>query len=137
MLESKFSPSWNKSVQPRKQRKYRYEAPLHLKQKFMHINLSPELRGKYGKRNLQIRKGDKIKILRGQFKKRDGKVERVSLKAEKVFVTGIEVIKKDGTKTLFPLAPSNLMIMDLDLGDKKRKQKLEKNKSVTLEKDKT
>ena len=128
MLDSKFSTGWNRSVQPRKQRKYRYEAPLHLRQKFMHVHLSPELRVKYGKRNLQIKKGDKIKVLRGQFKKRDGKVEKVNLNAEKIFVTGIEVIKKDGTKILFPLTPSNLMITDLELGDKKRKQKLE-NKS--------
>ena len=137
MQNHKFSRTWNQSSQPRKQRKYRYEAPLHLRQKFLHVHLSPELRVKYGKRNLQVKKADKVKVLRGQFKKKEGKVERVNITAEKVFVTGIEVIKKDGTKTLFPLNPSNLMIMELDLADKKRKQKLEKNKSITLEKDKT
>jgi len=41
-----------------------------------------------------------------------------------VFVTGIEKIKKNGSKFLVSLAPSNLMITELNLKDKKRKAKL-------------
>ena len=131
MVKNSFSKTWKKSTQPRKQRKYRYNAPLHIKQKTVHVHLSPDLRKKYGFRNVQIKKGDKIKVLRGKFAKKEGKVERVSLKQEKVYVTGIEVIKKEGTKLPVPLTPSNLMIIDLDLSDKKRKAKLEsKTKSV-------
>ena len=125
-----FSTSWNRSIKPRKQRKFRYNAPLHVKQKLMHVHLSPELRKKYGKRCLELRSGDKIKVLRGQFKKKEGKVEKISLKRERVLVTGVEVIKKEGTKLLFPLRASNLMITDLDLNDKRRKQKLEQNKKA-------
>lgn len=124
----KFSATWKKSIQPRKQRKYRYNAPLHLKQKFMHAHLSPGLREKYSTRNVQLRTGDKIKILRGQFKKKEGRVEKIGLKRERVFVTGIEKIKKDGTKLLAALHPSNLMITELNMEDKKRKQKLEELK---------
>ncbi|MEK6938880.1 MAG: 50S ribosomal protein L24 [Nanoarchaeota archaeon] len=129
MTEKKFSTAWNGSVNPGKQRLYRYNAPLHIQQKFMHTHLSKELRQKYGVRNLQLRVGDKIKILRGQFAKKEGKVERVILKRERVIVTGIENIKKDGTKLPFPLHPSNLIILDLNLEDKKRKNKLSSDKS--------
>jgi large subunit ribosomal protein L24 len=94
----------------------------------VHVHLAKELRHKYGKRNTQLRTGDKVKILRGQFAKKEGKVERIDLKRERVFVTGIELIKKDGTKILSPLEPSNLMIIDLTLDDKKRKHKLEEHK---------
>lgn len=128
MAEKKFSRVWKESVNPSKQRLYRYNAPLHIQQKFMHTHLSKELRQKYGVRNLQLRVGDKIKILRGQFAKKEGKVERISLKRERVIVTGIENIKKDGTKLPFPLHPSNLIIVDLNLEDKKRKNKLSSNK---------
>lgn len=113
------------SIQPRRQRKHRYDAPLHLKQKFMHVHLSPELRKKYSFRNIQLKKGDKVKILRGQFKKKEGKVDRINLKQERVFIIGMEKVKKEGSKLLVPFHPSNLMITELTLDDKKRKAKLE------------
>ncbi len=127
MNSTSFSTTWKGSIQPRKQRKYIYNAPLHVRQKLVHVHLSGELRQKHGTRSVQLRKGDKVKILRGQFAGKEGKVERLSLKRGKVFITGIEQIKKDGSKLPFPLQPSNLMITVLELQDKKRKQKLEKN----------
>jgi len=125
MNRKKFSVTWKGSTQPRKQHKYRYNAPLHLKQKFMHSHLSAELRKKHQLRNVQLRTGDKVKVLRGTHRKQEGKVERINLKKEQVFVTGIEKIKKDGTKLLVSFHPSNLMITLLNLDDKKRKQKIE------------
>lgn len=131
-----FSTAWKSSTQVRKQRKYSYNAPLHLRQKKAHVHLSPALRQKYGFRNIQVRKGDKVKVLRGSHHKKEGKVERVILKQNRVFITGVETIKKDGTKVLFPLLPSKLMIMELDLNDKMRKQKLEsKQKTASAAKD--
>ena len=126
MVKNNFSKGWNRSIQPRKQRKYRYNVPLHLKQSMLGVHLSADLRKKYGKRTIRVRKGDKVRILRGQFKRKEGKVERVDVKKEKVFVTGIEIVKKEGAKILHPLVPSNLMIIEMNLDDKKRKQKLEK-----------
>ena len=72
-----------------------------------------------------MRKGDKVKILRGNFKGKTGVVERILSKKEKVYLNGIEVIKKDGTKQLVPLNASNLLITQLNMDDKKRKLKLE------------
>lgn len=117
---------WKRSKQPRKQRKYRYNAPLHIKSKFLASHLSKELRKKYNKRNATVRKGDKIKILRGQFKGKVGKIDRVDLKRTKVYITGIEIAKKDGTKTFYPIHPSNLLITELNLDDKKRVKTLER-----------
>jgi large subunit ribosomal protein L24 len=125
MVKNSFSSAWKSSTQVRKQRKYRYNAPLHIKQKLVHVHLSKPLREKYAIRNVQVKKGDKVKVLRGQFNKKEGKVERVDLKKEKVYVTGIEIIKKDGSKLVQSLHPSNLILVDLNLDDKKRKQKLE------------
>ena len=62
--------------------------------------------------------------MRGQFKKKEGKIERVDIKRERVYITGIERIKKEGTKLLVAFSPSNLMITELDLNDKKRKEKV-------------
>ena len=84
------------------------------------------MREKYGKRATSVRKGDKVKIMRGKFKKHEGKVERLDLKKSLVFVNGAESTKKDGTKKLLPLDPSNLMITELNLDDKLRQQTLER-----------
>lgn len=137
MTQKDFSTAWKSSTQPRKQRKYNYAAPLHLKQKELHVHLTPELRKKYGLRKVRVRKGDTVKIVRGQFAKKEGKIERVDLKRTRVFVVGAEMIKKDGSKVRYPLHPSNLLILELDLGDKKRRAKVERqHASSTLSKKK-
>ena len=118
-----FSNKWIRSRQTRKQRKYRSNAPLHLRQKFMRVSLAKDQRKAH--RSLGLRTGDKVRIMRGQYKGKDGKVERVDLREERVYVTGIEMAKKDGSKTLYPIHPSNLMIESPVLDDKKRKQKVE------------
>jgi len=121
-----FSTEWKSSSKPKKQRKYRLNAVLHVKQKFMHSHLSKELVKKHGKRSMGLRKGDKVKILRGQFKKHEGKVERIDMKNTRVFVNGTESVKKDGTKKLLGMNPSNLMITELSLEDKSRQKIIER-----------
>ena len=120
-----FSKTWKSSKKPRKQRKYRASAPLHVKQKFVHSHLSKDLMKKYGKRSIGLRKGDKVKIMRGQFKKLEGKIEDIDLKRTRIFVRGVETTKKEGTKKLIALHPSNLMITELNLDDKFRQKSLE------------
>lgn len=125
-MKSIFSITWKRSKQPRKQRKYRYNAPLHTKRNFLSIHLSKELRTKYKKRSIPVRKGDTIKVLRGQFRKKTGKISKVDYNSIKVYIEGIEVIKKDGNKVQYPISPSNLMITTLKLDDKKRIALLER-----------
>ncbi len=124
-MKKKFSTSWKSSKQPRKQRKYKANAPLHLKKKFVSVNLSKDLRKKHGKRNLAIKKGDVVKVMRGKFKKKQGKVLSVKLKMQKITIEGIQVTKLDGSKVNVNLRPSNLQIIELNLEDKKRLKKKE------------
>jgi len=125
-MKKKFSKAWKSSKQPRKQRKYRANAPLHIKRKMIASHLSKELREKYKRRSFPVRKNDVVKILRGSFKGKQGKVSKVDTKKMKVYVEGIVRTKKDGTKVPVPLDPSNLMIVSLNLEDKKRVKALER-----------
>jgi large subunit ribosomal protein L24 len=120
-MKQKFSTSWKASKQPRKQRKYRANAPLHLRKEFVSINLSKELRKKVGKRNLPAKKGDKVKIFVGKFKGKTGKILIVNLKTSKIIVEEIQVKKQDGSKANVKLQPSNLQI--IELADRKFKDK--------------
>lgn len=115
-----WSSAWKSSKKPKKQRKYARNAPKHVKSKQAGSHLSSDLRKKQGKRSMRVRKGDKVKVMVGTFKGKTGKVERIDTRKQRVFVTGIELLKKDGSKTMYPIKPSNLMIQELDLSDKKR-----------------
>ena len=117
---------WKSSKQPRKQRKYLANAPLHIKKKLMSVNLSKELRKKYSKRSIPLRKKDVVKIVRGKFKGKKGKVMKVILKAQKVEVEGIQIKKQEGSKVNIRLRPSNLQITELNVEDKKRNKALSK-----------
>ena len=112
--------AWKSSKRPSKQRKFRHNAPLHLRRRFMRVHLSADLKLKEKMRNAPVRAGDRIKMIRGDFKGSEGKVERVDTKAYRVFVSGIERQKKDGTKALVPIAPANMMIIELNKEDKRR-----------------
>lgn len=122
-MKAKFSHSWKSSKQPRKQRKYVFNMPLHLKGRLLGVHLNPALRKKYGMRSIRVRKGDKVKVMKGQFKGKVGKVESVNTTRRKIIIAGMQFTKKDGTKAVYPLAPANLMIEELDLSDKRRLEK--------------
>ena len=123
-MKANWAKSWIGSIRPNKQRKFRFNAPLHIKQKFVSVHLSSELRKKHGRRSVGVRTGDKVWVLRGQYKKKTGKVNKVELRRQRVYIDGIENVRKEGTKSFVALQPSNLMIVELDLSDKKRKAKL-------------
>ena len=123
-----WSKDWNNSKKPKKQRKYRKNAPLHIKRKFCGSHLAKELRQKYNCRSMVIKNGDKVTIARGQYKGQKGKVEEVDIKKQIIFISGIESQKKDGTKVRCPINPSNVIINELNLEDKKRNQILERKK---------
>ena len=108
------------SIQPRKQRKALYTAPLHIRRKIMSANLSKELRADIGKRSLPIKVGDKVQVVRGDFKGHEGKVESIDAKRYKVTVEGVTLSKPDGNAVLLPIHPSNLMIIEADLKDERR-----------------
>jgi len=115
-----------KSKQPRKQRKFLYNAPLHLRHKIMSATLSKELRQKYGVRNLPVRTGDKVRIMRGDYKGVEGKVVEVDLKRYRIYVEGVTLKKINGTEVFYPIHPSNVMIVELNLDDERRKKIIER-----------
>jgi large subunit ribosomal protein L24 len=119
-MKQKFSKHWKASKRPSKQRKYSANAPLHIKRKLLSVNLSKELRKKYSKRNISVRKGDEIKVMRGKFKNKQGKIISIDVKTSKIKIDTIMIKKQDGSKVNVKIHPSNLQIIGLNLDDKKR-----------------
>ena len=119
-----------RSSQPRKQRKAYFNAPLHIRQKFMTAPLSPELKEKLGIKRLPVRKGDVVRIMRGDWKGHEGKVVRVDLKRVRIYVEGVTIKRADGTPRYYPIHPSKVMIVKLDLSDKKRQEIIERKRKA-------
>jgi len=121
---------------PRKQRKLLHNAPAHVRHKLMGAPLSKELAASKGARTLPVRKGDTIRIMRGDHSGFEGKVSRIDLKRYRIFVEGLTREKVDGTNIFVAVHPSKVVIRSLNLDDKwrkaivDRKQKLELPKKV-------
>jgi large subunit ribosomal protein L24 len=121
------------SKQPRKQRRAYYNAPLHKRQKLVSAPLSPELRERYGVKTLPVRKGDKVRIMRGDFKGHEDKVVKVDLKRVALYIDGVVIKKADGTQVFRPIHPSNVMIIDLNLDDDWRRKIIERRAKRRVE----
>lgn len=110
------------SIQPRKQRKARYSAPMHARRKFVHVHVSKELRAKLGitRRSLLIHKGDKVRLRRGDDAGKTGNVMEVDYSDAVIYVEGIVSKTAKGTEKMRPVQPASLEIMDGDFAKKDR-----------------
>jgi large subunit ribosomal protein L24 len=122
-----------KTIQPRKQRKRLFQAPLHIRYKQFSAPLSPELKASHNTRSVPVRVGDTVKIVRGDRKGFEGKVTQVDRQKYKIFIEGITREKVDGSTLHIPIHPSKVMITNLNIDDKWRKQALERKTKERLE----
>ena len=120
-----WSRHWNSSKKPSKQRKYRDNAPQHVKDKLVSANVSPELREELGTRSISLRTGDRVKVMRGDDSGAAGIVSNIDRDNEKVYINGIEVEKVDGTMREKALRASNLQVQALNIEDERRLEKYE------------
>lgn len=121
------------SSKPSVQRKALYNMPLHLRHKLFNAKLSKELVEKYGVKRLPVRVGDVVRIMRGDFAGHEGKVVNVDLKRVRIFVEGAQIKRSDGTPVYYPIHPSKVMIVKLDLSDKYRLKIIERRKGSSME----
>lgn len=130
-MKNKFSPSWQSSMQIRKQRKYRANAPNHIKRKFMSSALDDKLKEKYSRNSIEVRKGDEVKVFRGKFRNKQGKVSVVDIKNSRIQIDGLQRSKKGSEKVQTWFHPSKVKIITLNDSDNRRlKHKKEKEKNA-------
>ena len=114
------------ATKPRTQRRNLYNLPLHKRRKQVSAPLSKELKKEHQKNSLPVIKEDVVKIIKGEYKGKKGKVTGVNLKKYKIYVEKITVKKPDGKEKHIPISPSNVIITELNLKDEKRKQILKR-----------
>jgi large subunit ribosomal protein L24 len=113
------------SKSPRKQRRRIRKGPIHSHKNLLKCRLDEFLQEEYGIRSLVLRKGDLVRIMRGQFRDTEGKVVGVDYGKVRVYLENATTTKADGKEVQVPIHPSNLMLVKLELDDD-RKRILEK-----------
>lgn len=123
-------------LRPSKQRKMLYQSPAHRLRKLMSAPLSKDLRKSQGRRNYPVRKGDTVKILRGDFAGIEGKITKVDTHRQRIFVEGVTREKVAGTSTNVSVNSSKVRITKLNLDDKWRAESIKpiESKRTTEEK---
>ncbi|EHK01987.1 50S ribosomal protein L24P [Candidatus Haloredivivus sp. G17] len=118
-----WSREWNSSTNPTKQRKYRENAPMHVKDKLVSANLNETLREELGTRNLPVKIGDRAEVMRGDERGAEGIISNIDREEEKLYINNLDRQKTDGTVKEIALRPSNVQLQALNLEDPDRIEK--------------
>ncbi|MCY0882501.1 MAG: 50S ribosomal protein L24 [Acidianus infernus] len=114
------------SSKPSKQRKILFNAPYHLRRKMLTAMVSEEITKEYGIKRIEVKKGDTVKVMRGDNIGFEGKVAQVNTKTGRIAIEGLTRKKADGTPVYIWIHASKVMITKLDLSDNKRKASIER-----------
>ena len=126
-----------KSKQPRKQRLARYNAPLHRRRVEMSapvdnaLRLKQEANNVFYPRSMPVRVGDRVIIVRGEGRVKSGaktghKIAKIDRRKRKIYLENHTYFKSDGTELQRPIDPSNVVIINPDWTDLKRRKILDR-----------
>src|ERR671919_1793864 len=114
--------------------------PKHQRDKMVGAVLEESLRKQYGRKNIRVVKGDSVRVMRGEYKGVEGKVEKVNTEHATFHIEGVQREKIRGGQVKVPIHSSNVMVISLNLDDDYRSSKLQganKAGSEPLEKKET
>jgi large subunit ribosomal protein L24 len=114
---SKLSPH-----SPRRQRKAVYGASTFERRILMTVPLSRELRRRFHRRSVPLRKGDTVRVMSGSFVGREERVAKIDRRGYSVTLDNVTL--KTGEAKLKPLAikTSHLVLTRLNLADAWRRR---------------
>ncbi|HWS20235.1 MAG TPA: 50S ribosomal protein L24 [Nitrososphaera sp.] len=99
--------------------------PKHQRDKMLGAVLDDTLRNQYGRKNIRVVKGDSIRVVRGEYRGVEGKVEKVNTENSTFHIEGIQREKIRGGQVKVPIHSSNVMVISLNLDDDYRSSKLQ------------
>lgn len=113
-----------RSTQPRRQRKALYTATTFERRRRMAVPLSKELRTRYGRRALPVRKGDTVRVLSGSYLGREERVARIDRRGYSVTLDNVTGKTADAKLKPLAIRPSHLVLTRLNLSDPWRRRVL-------------
>jgi len=115
-----------KSSKPRVSRRTFLQMDMHTRSKTITGHLNKKLRKEMEQRAISLRKGDVVEIVRGSFKGKEGKITKIERGIGKIFIEKVIRKKSDGTEYEVAIDPSNIIVVGIEKGDKKRFKKSKK-----------
>jgi large subunit ribosomal protein L24 len=110
----------------------------HKRDKMVGAVLEDALRKQYGKKSIRVVKGDSVRVVRGEYKGVEGKVDKVDTRHATFHIEGIQREKIKGGQVKVPIHSSKVMVIALNLDDNYRSNKLQartKTESVSSDKE--
>lgn len=99
--------------------------PKHQRDKMVGAVLEDSLRKQYGRKNIRVVKGDSVRVMRGEYKGVEGKVEKVNTEHATFHIEGVQREKIRGGQVKVPIHSSNVMVISLNLDDSYRSSKFQ------------
>jgi large subunit ribosomal protein L24 len=112
------------SRQPRRQRKAMFTADHQERRRRMAVPLSRELRTRYGRRSLPVRKGDTVRVLSGSYSTvgEERRVAKVDRRDYRLTLDNVTTKTADAKLKPLPIRPSHLVLTKLNLSDPWRRR---------------
>ncbi len=110
------------STQPRKQRRTAFNASSFDRHRQLTVALSRDLRSRYKRRALPLRKGDTVRIISGSFKGREERVSKVDMRSLRVTLDNVTIKKVDQKLKPLPIRSNHLILTRLNLADPWRRK---------------
>jgi large subunit ribosomal protein L24 len=119
---------------PRRQRRALYNATTFERRRRMTVLLSRELRTRFRRRSVPVRKGDTVRVLGGSFKGREERVAKIDRRAYSITLDNVTLKTADEKMKPLGLRPGRLVITRLNLSDSWRRRSLRiRDEDVTAE----
>jgi large subunit ribosomal protein L24 len=109
----------------------------HQRDNMVGATLSDNLRQQYNRRSARVIKGDSVKVMRGEYKGVEGKVDKVNTIEGTLEIEGIQHEKVRGGQVKVPIHASKVMITGLKTDDKYRSEMLSGQKQRAVPKAET
>ena len=109
---------------PRRQRKALYSATTFERRRRMSVPLSRELRRRFHRRSVPIRKGDTVRVLAGSYVGREERVARVVRRDYAIVLDNVTLKTGEDKLKPLPIRPGHLVITRLNLSDAWRRRTL-------------
>lgn len=108
------------SKKPDKSRKAQYTRAMHKAIAAVAAHLNEKLAKELGKRSVSVRKNDVVKVMRGEFAGKEGKITSIDRKTGRVYIEKLVKKKSNGQERQVPVHSSNLLVIDVEKTDRKR-----------------
>lgn len=106
----------------RRQRKALYESSTQERRRRMTVPLSRELKSRFHRRSLPIRKGDTVRILGGSYVGREERVAKVNRRSFSVTLDNVTSKTGESKQTPLPIRTGHLVLIRLNLADPYRRR---------------